>query len=92
MILDASLHEIIWYTFSVAQEPVILCDFKLLGEASTYENKRYLLYGCTYINIQVWLHWKQWWFTTDCSGTKVSFICLYYVIAKNTLRQISLNI
>lgn len=52
----ASLHRIIWHTISEAQELRILSDFNLLGEASAYANKSYLLYGCTYENIQVWPH------------------------------------
>lgn len=49
-ILEASLHQITWYTFLEAQKPNILSDFNLTDKASTYKNKRYLLYGCTYVN------------------------------------------
>lgn len=49
MILEASLHKITWYTFSEDQKPNILSDFNLMGKAATHKNKRYLLYGCTYV-------------------------------------------
>lgn len=51
MILEASLHQITWYTFSEAQKPNIPSDFNLMDKAATHKNKRYLLYGCTYVHM-----------------------------------------
>lgn len=84
MILDASSQKIIWYTFSEAQEPKVLSDFNWLGEATTYENKVFTVRVCIRkcSSLASLKAMGQWCFTTDCSGTKVSFIRLYLRISK----------
>lgn len=67
MILEASLHQITWYTFSEDQKPNVLSDFNLMDKAATH--KRYLLYGYAYVNMHlslaplkamVFFYWLQW--------------------------------
>lgn len=53
MILEASLHQITWYTFSEDQKPNVLSDFNLMDKAATHKNKRYLLYGYAYVNMHL---------------------------------------